>query len=159
MTSYFIKSGTGAVEVNLGPAIGPRVNGTVFAVNGPQQVSDHAAKIYQDPKHCNADKIQSLIDDAPSRVWFEFSSGLRYPQFAWPETIVYTQSEVSGELEPIGYLMPKVDPHATVTLDAYFHDKLAEINNLDPESLSLTRRLDVAISLCGLLADLHSKKI
>jgi hypothetical protein len=159
VTSYFIKSGTGAVEVNLGPAIGPRVNGTVFAVNGPQQVSDHAAKIYQDPKHCNADKIQSLIDDAPSRVWFEFSSGLRYPQFAWPETIVYTQSEVSGELEPIGYLMPKVDPHATVTLDAYFHEKLAEINNLDPESLSLTRRLDVAISLCGLLADLHSKKI
>lgn len=69
------------------------------------------------------------------------------------------KSEVWVGADPIGYLMPKVDPHATVTLDAYFHEKLAEINNLDPESLSLTRRLDVAISLCGFVADLHSKKI
>ena len=123
-------------------------------MDGPGQTS--AAKIYHDPKHCNADKIQSLIECAPARIWSDLPSGLRFPHFAWPQAIVFAQNAVSGELEPIGYLMPNVDPHAAVTLDAYFHQKLAETNNLAAESVSLQRRLDVAINLCGLLADLHA---
>lgn len=159
MTIYCIKSGSTIEELDLGPPIGTGTVGTVYGVNSPQQVSDRAAKIYHDIKDCKADRIQSLIDSAPSKIWFESSSGLRYPQFAWPQAIVHTQDKVSGELEPVGYLMPKVDPQAAVTLDTYFHEKLGEINNLDPESLSLQRRLDVAINLSGLLAELHSKNI
>ncbi len=159
MTIYCIKSGSTIEELDLGPPIGTGAFGTVYDVKSPKHFSDSAAKIYHDPRHCNADKIQSLIDDAPSKVWFEASSGSRYPQFAWPQAIVHTQNESSKELEPIGYLMPKVDPHAAVTLDAYFHQKLGEINDLAPESLSLQRRLDVASNLCGLLAELHSKNI
>ena len=159
MTIYYIKSGSMAEEVDLGSAIGADASGSIFAITGPKQFSDSSAKIYHDPGLCHAEKLQSLIDDAPSKVWFEASPGSRYPQFTWPQAIIHTQDKVSGELAPVGYLMPKVDPRAAVTLDAYFHQKLGEINNLAPESLSLQRRLDVAISLCGLLAELHSKHI
>lgn len=159
MTIYYIKSGSATEEMDLGPAIEAGASATVFAVLGPGQFSDSTAKIYLDPRSCHAEKLQALIDDAPSKVWFEANSASRYPHFAWPQVIVHTQDKVSGELAPIGYLMPKVDPRAAVTLDAYFHQKLAETYNLPPESLSLQRRLDVAIGLCGLLADLHSKNI
>lgn len=159
MTNYYIKSGATTEEIILGPAIETGASGSIFAVVGPGQCSDSTAKIYYDPRSCHADKLQALIDDAPSKVWFEATSASRYPQFAWPQAIVHTQDTVSGELTPIGYLMPKFDPHAAVTLDAYFHQKIAETYVLSPESLSLQRRLDVAIGLCGLLADLHSKNI
>ena len=159
MTIYYIKSGSTAEEIDLGSAIGADASGSIFAVTGPKQFSDSIAKIYRDAGFCHAAKLQSLIDNAPSKVWFEASPGSRYPQFAWPQAIIHTRDKVSDELAPVGYLMPKFDPHAAVTLDAYFHQKLGEINNLTPESLSLQRRLDVAIGLCGLLADLHSKHI
>ncbi len=157
MTIYYIKSGSATEALDLGAAIGTGADGTVYAADGSGQAGASAAKIYHDPKLCNADKIQSLIEGAPAKIWSELSSGLRYPHFAWPQAIVYAPNAVSGELEPAGYLMPTVDPRAAVSLDAYFHDQLAETNNLAPESRSLQRRLDVAINLCGVLADLHAK--
>lgn len=159
MTQYFIKSGAVTEEVVIGKEIGAGAVGTIFNVRSPIALSDCAAKIYQDPATFDVDKIQALIADAPAKIWFESRSGSRYPQFAWPQYVLYSPNRFSKSLEPAGFLMPKVEQQSAVTLDAYFDQKLGEKKGLDPESLSLPRRLDVAINLCALLAELHSKHI
>ncbi len=156
MSKYYIKSGAAIEELVVGEKLGTGAVGNVFAIIAPPQFADSAVKIYLDPKAFDAEKIGTLVEKVPAQLWTGLTSGAQYPQYAWPQHIVYAKSTFAKGLQPVGFLMPKVDSLATVTLDAYFDPSSGKMKGLDGHRLALPRRVAIAINLCRLLGDLHS---
>ncbi len=55
--------------------------------------------------------------------------------------------------------MPKVNLLETVTLDAYFDPSSGRMMGLDGHRLALPRKVAIAINLCKLLGELHSRQV
>ena len=55
--------------------------------------------------------------------------------------------------------MPKIDSLATVALDAYFDPSTGKTKGLDAHRLALPRKVAIAINLCNLLGELHTRQV
>ena len=159
MSKYYITSGVAIEELVIGEKLGTSDVENVFAIIAPAQLADSAAKIYLNPKAFDAEKIGTLIEKAPSQLWADLASGAQYPQYAWPQHIVYAKSAFAKGLQPVGTLIPKVDSLATVTLDAYFDPSSSKMMGLDAHRLALPRKVAIATNLCRLLGELHAKQV
>ena len=159
MSRYYIKSGSAIEELAVGDKLGSGAVANVFAVIAPPRFADSAAKIYHDPRTIDAEKIGALVEKVPAQLWAVLASGAHYPQYAWPQQIVYGKSVFGRGLQPVGLLMPKVDPLETVTLDAYFDPSSGRMMGLDGHRLALPRKVAIAINLCKLLGELHSRQV
>jgi len=159
MSKYYITSGVAIEELVIGEKLGASDAGNVFAIIAPLQLADSAAKIYLNPKAFDAERIGTLVEKVPSQLWAVLASGAQYPQYAWPQHIVYAKSAFAKGLQPVGILMPKIDSLATVTLDAYFDPSSGKTMGLDAHRLALPRKVAIAINLCKLLGELHSRKV
>ena len=159
MSKYYITSGVAIEELVIGEKLGASDTGNVFAIIAPLQLADSVAKIYLNPKAFDAEKIGTLIEKVPSQLWAVLASGAQYPQYAWPQHIVYAKSAFAKGLQPVGFLMPKIDSLATVALDAYFDPSSGKTKGLDAHRLALPRKVAIAINLCKLLGELHTRQI
>jgi len=159
MSKYCIKSGAAIEELVVGEKLGSGAVGNIFAIIAPPQFADSAVKIYLNPKAFDAEKIGTLVEKVPEQLWVDLASGAQYPQYAWPQQIVYAKSTFGSGLQAVGFLMPKVDSLATITLDAYFDPSSGKMKGLDGHRLALPRRVAIAINLCRLLGDLHSRHV
>jgi serine/threonine protein kinase len=159
MSSYFINSGSAIEELAVGEKLGSGAVANVFAVIAPPRLADSAAKIYLDPKNLDAEKIGVLGEKVPAQLWAVLGSGAPYPQYAWPQQLVYVKSAFGRGLQPVGLLMPRVDLPETVTLDAYLDSSSGRKMGLDGHRLALPRKVAIAINLCKLLGELHSRQV
>ena len=159
MSKYYIRSGSEIEEIALGENLGSGTVANAFTVVAPPRLVDSAARIYLDPKTFDAEKIGALVEKAPAHLWTVLASGARYPQYAWPQQIVYGKSAFGRGLQPVGLLMPKVDPLETVTLDAYLDPLLGRMMGLDGHRLALPRKVAIAINLCRLSGELHASHV
>ena len=89
MSRYYIKSGSAIEELAVGDKLGGGAVANVFAVIAPPRFADSAAKIYHDPRTIDAEKIGALVEKVPAQLWAVLASGAHYPQYAWPQQIVY----------------------------------------------------------------------
>jgi serine/threonine protein kinase len=159
MSRYFIKSGSAIEELAVGDRLGSGAVANVFAVSAPPRLADSAAKIYLDPRTIDVEKIGALVEKVPAKLWAVLASGNTYAQYAWPQQIVYGKSALGRGLQPVGLLMPKVDLLETVALDAYFDPVSGRMMGLDGHRLALPRKVAIAINLCRLLGELHSRRV
>jgi len=159
MSRYYIKSGSAVEELAVGDKLGSGAVANVFAVIAPPRFADSAAKIYFDPKAIDVEKIGALVEKVPAQLWTALASGAHYPQYAWPQQVVYGKSALGRGLQPVGLLMPKVDLLETVALDAYFDPSSGRMLGLDGHRLALPRKVAIAINLCKLLGELHSRQV
>jgi len=159
MSKYYITSGVAIEELVIGEKLGASDTGNKFAIIAPLQLADSVAYIYLNPKAFDAERIGTLVEKVPSQLWAVLASGAQYPQYAWPQHIVYAKSGFSKGLQPVGILMPKIDLLATVTLDAYFDPSSGRTKGLDAHRLALPRKVAIAINLCKLLGELHSRQV
>ena len=159
MSKYCIKSGAAIEELVVGEKLGSGAVGNIFAIIAPPQFADSAVKIYLAPKAFDAEKIGTLVEKVPAQLWADLASGAQYPQYAWPQHIVYAKSTFASGLQAVGFVMPKVDLAATVALDAYFDPSSGRMKGLDGHRLALPRRVAIGINLCRLLGDLHARHV
>ena len=159
MSKYCIKSGAAIEELVVGEKLGSGAVGNIFAIIAPPQFADSAVKIYLNPKAFDAEKIGTLVEKVPEQLWVDLASGAQYPQYAWPQQIVYAKSTFGSGLQPVGFLMPKVDSLAAIALDGYFDPSSGKMKGLDGHRLALPRRVAIAINLCRLLGDLHFRHV
>ncbi|MGB7536820.1 MAG: hypothetical protein WBM19_13885, partial [Azonexus sp.] len=159
MSKYYITSGVAIEELVIGEKLGASDAGNVFAIIAPLKLADSVAKIYLNPKAFDAEKIGILVEKVPSQLWAVLASGAQYPQYAWPQHIVYARSAFGKGLQPVGFLMPKIDSMATVALDAYFDPSTGKTKGLDAHRLALPRKVAIAINLCKLLGELHTRQV
>jgi len=159
MSRYCIKSGSAIEEIAVGDRLGSGAVANVFAVTAPPRLADSAAKIYLDPRTLDVEKIGALVEKVPAKLWAVLASGHPYAQYAWPQQIVYGKSALGRGLQPVGLLMPKVDLLETVALDAYFDPASGRMMGLDGHRLALPRKVAIAINLCKLLGELHSRRV
>jgi serine/threonine protein kinase len=159
MSRYYIKSGSAIEELAVGDKLGSGAIANEFAVIAPPRFADSAAKIYLDPRTIDAEKIGTLVEKVPAQLWAVLASGAHYPQYAWPQHVVYGKSAFGRGLQPVGLLMPKVDPLEAVALDAYFDPSSGRMRGLDGHRLALPRKVAIAINLCKLLGELHSRQV
>ena len=159
MSRYFIKSGSAIEELAVGDRLGSGAVANVFTVSAPPRLADSAAKIYLDPRSIDVEKIGALVEKVPAKLWAILASGNPYAQYAWPQQIVYGKSALGRGLQPVGLLMPKVDLLETVALDAYFNPSSGRTMGLDGHRLALPRKVAIAINLCKLLGELHSRRV
>ena len=159
MSRYYINSGSAIEELALGEKLGSGAAANVFAVSAPARLADSAAKIYLDPRTIDAEKIGVLVERVPAQLWAVLGSGAHYPQYAWPQQLVYVKSALGRGLQPVGLLMPRVDLPETVTLDACFDPATGRKMGLDGHRLALPRKVAIAINLCRLLGELHSRQV
>ena len=159
MSRYYINSGSAIEELALGEKLGSGAAANVFAVSAPARLADSAAKIYLDPRTIDAEKIGVLVERVPAQLWAGLGSGAHYPQYAWPQQLVYVKSALGRGLQPVGLLMPRVDLPETVTLDACFDPATGRKMGLDGHRLALPRKVAIAINLCRLLGELHSRQV
>ena len=159
MSKYYITSGVAIEELVIGEKLGASDAGNVFAIIAPLKLADSVAKIYLNPKAFDAEKIGILVEKVPSQLWAVLASGAQYPQYAWPQHIVYARSAFAKGLQPVGILMPKIDSLATVALDAYFDPSTGKTKGLDAHRLALPRKVAIAINLCKLLGELHTRQV
>lgn len=154
--NYYIRSAAGSVALTLGPQLGEGATAAVYEVVGPQEFSGLAAKIYSGD-HLNQKKVELMVAEPPRQLWHDEGNGRKYPQFAWPQHLVYKQSVFGGALQVIGFLMPMVSKSRSETLDHFFDTVLSK--RMPPPSVSLPRRIEVARNLARLLEELHTKGI
>ena len=159
MSRYYIKSGSAIEELAVGEKLGGGAVANVFAVIAPARLADSAAKIYVDPRTIDVEKLGALVEKVPARLWAVLASGAHYPQYAWPQQIIFGKSALGRGLQPAGLLMPKVDLLETVTLDACFDPSSGRKMGLDGHRLALPRKVAIAINLCKLLGELHSRQV
>jgi serine/threonine protein kinase len=159
MSRYYIKSGSAIEELAVGARLGSGAVANVFAVSAPPRLADSAVKIYLDPRTIDVEKIGALVEKVPAKLWAALASGNPYAQYAWPQQIVYGKTALGRGLQPVGLLMPKVDLLETVALDAYFDPSLGRMRGLDGHRLALPRKVAIAINLCKLLGELHSRRV
>lgn len=159
MSRYYIKSGSAIEELAVGDRLGSGAVANVFAVTAPPRLAESAAKIYLDPRTIDVEKIGALVEKVPAKLWAVLASGNPYAQYAWPQQIVYGKSALGRGLQPAGLLMPKVDTLETVALDAYFDPASGRMMGLDGHRLALPRKVAIAINLCKLLGELHSRQV
>ncbi len=159
MSRYYVKSGSAIEELAVGDRLGSGAVANVFAVSAPPRLADCAAKIYLDPRTIDVEKIGALVEKVPANLRAVLASGKDYAQYAWPQQIVYGKSALGRGLQPVGLLMPKVDLLETVALDAYFDPSSGRMTGLDGHRLALPRKVAIAINLCKLLGELHSRQV
>ncbi len=159
MSRYYIKSGSAIEELAVGDRLGSGAVANVFAVSAPPRLADSAAKIYLDSRTIDVEKIGALVEKVPAKLWTVLASGNHCAQYAWPQQIVYGKSALGRGVQPVGFLMPKVDLLETVALDAYFNPSSGRMMGLDGHRLALPRKVAIAINLCRLLGELHSRRV
>lgn len=159
MSRYYINSGSAIEELVVGEKLGSSGLATVFAVSAPERLADGAAKIYLDPRTIDAERIGTLVEKVPAHLWTGLASRADHPQYAWPQQIVYGKSAFGRALHPAGVLMPKVDLLETVTLNAYFDPSTGRKMGLDGHRLALPRKVAIAVNLCRLLGEMHSRRV
>ncbi len=96
MSRYYINSGSAIEELAVGEKLGSGAGANVFAVSAPPRLADSAAKIYLDPKTLDAERIGVLVEKAPAQLWAVLASGDHYPQYAWPQQLVYASPRLGG---------------------------------------------------------------
>lgn len=159
MSRYYVKSGSAIEELAVDDKLGSGAVANVFAVSAPARLADSAAKIYLDPRTLDPEKLGALVERVPAQLWTVLASGAHYPQYAWPQQLVYEKSSFGRGLQPVGFLMPKVDTLETVALDAYLDPSTGRMMGLDGHRLALPRKVAIALNLCKLLDELHSRQV
>ncbi len=109
-----------------------------------------AAKIYNQDRRLDQNKITAMLENPPSNVQIELN-GINYPQLAWPFGRLQDNSNRN-----VGYLMPLVDLKETFSLD-HFYDQVLFKKMGVPSEGALSFRLEIARNLCLLVADLHDR--
>ncbi len=105
-----------------------------------------AAKVYNDSKRFNKNKIDAMLANPPTNLFIQFADEV-YPQLAWPKQIIRVNN---GH----GYIMPIIDMNRSFPLDYYYDSILFKKLNA-PEESAISYKLEIARNLASIIADLH----
>jgi serine/threonine protein kinase len=145
---YFLSSGRQrkSIVIDEREKLGRGASANVYRIKIGNKY--HAAKIYHDDKSINLAKINAMLNEVPKEC-FIFKDGIEYPQFAWPQDVIYDDSG-----HPVGILLPLVDAAESFTLDHYYDKNLFKKLNSSEEA-ALSYKLEIAKNLAHIVATLH----
>jgi serine/threonine protein kinase len=135
-----------AATVDISSKLGRGATATIYRITYAGESC--AAKIYHKASTLNAEKVLAMLANVPANAQVNLN-GKKYPQYAWPIALI-KDNQGAG----IGYVMPLVDPRDSYTLDHYYDQVLLKKLNR-PNEAALNYKLEVAIHLSELVAELH----
>ena len=106
------------------------------------------AKLYRDPAAIDQAKLEAMLENPPSAIYID-AAGTHHPQYAWPTDLLHGED---GRL--IGYLMPRIDEHLSLTLDFYYDRHLFSSTHPGAKP-ALPYSLEIGRNLAGLVGELH----
>jgi serine/threonine protein kinase len=136
------------ITVNQSDIIGEGATATIYSTTLNNEL--WAAKIYKKDREVPSEKLEAMLQSTPENLFKNLNHQI-FVQYAWVKFLLKDSNN-----KIIGFLMPFVDHHSTNSLDSYYDPVLIKrLQGIAQSALSL--RLEIALNLCALINDLHSK--